>query len=257
MVKKTDLRFIRDEDCRNRIHRLLDRVQRVRFHGGVDATDFFDPYTVEVAVSLLKQEEGLFFHVAGGYEQAERKRILFTFGDASWLTDDEIVLFRGEAKGVRFQHREILGSLMGLGLDRGKFGDIVIHDDFFFIFMIREVEKYVLSQLLEIGRERIRGEFVSLEALVHEEEAGEKKRCSAASFRLDAVVAALIPTNRTRAQEMIKQERVKINHRMEKKASYLVSPGDLISIRGTGRFRLGMEWRESKKGRIHFEAEKY
>ena len=257
MVKKLDLRFIRDDECRNRIHRLLDRVERARYHGGVDATDFYDPYTVEVAESLLRQEEGLFFQSFGGYGQAERKRILYTFGDQSWLTDDDIVLFRGEAKGIRFQHREILGSLMALGLDRGKFGDIIIHDDCFFIFMIQEVENYVRSQFFEIGRERIHGEFVSMQDFVFENETGDMKKCSAASFRLDAVVAALVPTNRARAQEIIKQERVKINHRIEKKISFTVSPGDLISIRGMGRYRLGKEWRESKKGRVHFDVEKY
>ena len=150
--------------------------------------------------------------------------------------------FAVRRKGCGFNIGKSWVACMGLGLDRGKFGDIIIHDDFFFIFMNREVENYVLSQLLEIGRERIHGEFVSLETFVHEEEAGEKKRCSAASFRLDAVVAALIPTNRTRAQELIKHERVKINHRMEKKASYLVSPGgpDLHSRHGPVSIEEGM-----------------
>lgn len=257
MVRKTDLRFVRDEDCRNRIYRILDCIQRAENHGGIEETDFYDPYTIEVAISLMKQEDGLFFRATGGYQHAERRRILITYGDESWLGDDEIVLFHGTCANRRFEHREILGSLMGLGLDRAKFGDIVIGDDDFYVFMTQDVENYVVSQFHEVGRERISGEIVPVGSFVYTPESGEKKRISAASFRLDAIVAALVPTSRTRAQEVIKQERVKINHRIEKKSSYEVSPGDLISIRGMGRFRLGLDWRESKKGRVQVEIEKY
>lgn len=257
MVKKRDLNFIRDEECRKRIQRLMDHVQRAEYHGGVEATDFYDPYTVEIAVSLLAQEPGLAYAVSGGYEGAERKRIQFTFGDKTWLSDDEIVLFHGKTKGWTPKHPEILGSMMGLGLDRGKFGDIVIKEEEFFVFIIREVEGYVLSQLQAIGRERIEGCIVPIHEFSFVPEKGELKRISIASFRLDAIVSALVPTSRGRAQELIKRELVKINHRVEKRVAYEVTPGDLISIRGSGRFQLGTEWKESKKGRLHFEIEKF
>jgi RNA-binding protein YlmH len=154
-------------------------------------------------------------------------------------------------------HREILGSLMGLGLGREKFGDIVFDESYFYVFMVREVEDYVLSQLLTVGREPIQGRMTALEDFNYVRESGEMKRVSAASFRLDAVVAALVPTSRSHAQELIKKEMVKVNHRLEGRGSFEVSPGDLISIRKAGRFQLGSEWKQSKKGRLHFEAEKY
>ena len=258
MVKEINLQFIRDDDCRQTIHRLMDQMRRASYHGGVETTNFLDPYTIDVAESVMRQEHDLSYRLVGGYGEAERRRILFTYGEEDWLQDPEISLYRGLGRESWLpEHREILGSLMGLGIDRSKFGDIVIRENQFFVFMESEIAKYVLSQLMEIGRESISGELISLDGFEYQREVGTIKRISVASLRLDAMVSALVPTSRGKAQELIRQERVKVNHQMEKKITYELSPGDLISIRKAGRFQLGMEMKTSKKGRIQCEIEKF
>jgi RNA-binding protein YlmH len=258
MVKEINLQFIRDDDCRQIIHRLMDQMRRASYHGGIETTDFLDPYTVEVAESIMRQEPNLSYQLAGGYEEAERKKILFTYGEEEWLQDPEISLYRGLGQeSWQPEHREILGSLMGLGIERSKFGDIVIRDNQFFVFIEGDIANYVRSQLMEIGRESISGELISLDGFEYQREVGTIKRISVASLRLDAVVSAIVPTSRGKAQDLIRQERVKVNHHMEKKIVYELSPGDLISIRKSGRFQLGMDMKTSKKGRIQCEIEKF
>lgn len=258
MVKELNLQFIRDDDCRQKIYRLMDLMRRASFHRGVETTDFLDPYTVEVAESVMRQEPDLSYRLEGGYRDAERRRILFTYGEEEWLHDAEISLYRGVGQeSWKPEHREILGSLMGLGIDRSKFGDIVIRENQFYVFMEKEIENYVSSQLAEVGRESISGELISLDGFEHRREVGTIKRISVASLRLDAVVSALVPTSRGKAQELIRQERVKVNHQLEKRIAYELSPGDLISIRKAGRFQLGADVKTSKKGRIQCEIEKF
>ncbi len=237
---------------------MIDQVKRAGFHGGVETTHFFDPYTVEVAESVLHQETALSYRIEGGYGEAERRRILFTYGEEEWLQDAEISLYRGTGRGSWIpEHREILGSLMGLGIDRSKFGDIVIRGNLFFVFMESEIANYVTSQLMEIGRESISGELIDLAGFEYQRETGTIKRISVASLRLDAVVSALVPTSRGKAQELIRQEYVKVNHHLEKRISYELAPGDLISIRRAGRFQLGQDVKISKKGRVQCEVEKF
>ena len=78
-----------------------------------------------------------------------------------------------------------------------------------------------------------------------------------ASIRLDNIVSTLAKTSRSKAQEILKQERVFLNHQVETKASKEVKVGDIITIRGKGRFEFKEIAGNTRKGRFVIKIDKY
>ena len=78
-----------------------------------------------------------------------------------------------------------------------------------------------------------------------------------ASIRLDNIVSTLAKTSRSKAQEILKQERVFLNHQVETKSSKEVKQGDIITIRGKGRFEFKEIAGNTRKGRFVIRIDKY
>ena len=76
-------------------------------------------------------------------------------------------------------------------------------------------------------------------------------------MRMDSIISELVRTSRGKAAEIIKQERVQINHITEVKLSKNLNIGDLITIRGKGRFKISEIENYTKKGNVILKIEKY
>lgn len=192
----------------------------------------------------------------GGYEEAQRvmlgcfpafaQREAFPFVPVTFL-------FRKEDK---LSHRDFLGSMMALGIQRETLGDILVEEGRCVLFAQREIADYILSQCQKIGRTGVR---VSLGAEEPYPAGAEKQeiRAVVASERVDCVVAALTKCSRSQALELIRAELVHHNYTVVRSASQDVRGGDVLSVRGKGKFRVLAIDTQTKKGRLVLQAEKY
>ena len=133
-------------------------------------------------------------------------------------------------------HRDILGALMGLGIERETLGDIAMLKEGALFFVHEDMADYVAANL-NCGRVKVRVSPCGEEVAPPEPE-GTLLYRTVPSQRLDAVLAAAYDLSRQKAQEMIRAGLVKADHAVETRADAHLEAGSLVSARGLGRFCL-------------------
>ena len=191
----------------------------------------------------------------GGYADAERVMALFlpdymTEQDAIAPETCPMALLRAQKSPTdTLTHRDYLGALMGLGIERAVVGDILLHPDGADLFVTLDMADFIEMNFLRAGRKRItltRLPLTDFRAPEAHEEAGEG---SVASLRLDSVAALIFRLSRAQMQERIEKGTVFLNQMQCLKADADVAPGDRITVRGLGRARIVALGGVSRKGR--------
>ena len=195
------------------------------------------------------------FRVYGGCEMAVRKRAAFLY-DADDEADFEIVCLRAKIQ-KRFNdltHRDLLGALMSLGLDRSRFGDCFLNDEYLVAYVEAEIAEYVMRNVCSVKRMPVQFEVCApIEPVILK----EQLKINVTSLRIDCVVAALANVSRGQACEMIAQKRVSIDHKLVEESKRLCNNGNTISISGKGRFLIGQMVGTTRKDRMIVEVERF
>lgn len=155
---------------------------------------------------------------------------------------------------AKLEHRDLLGSLMALGIDRSMFGDLVMQQDVAYLYALPEVARELLVEWHQAGNTTIRVTQLDERPNIIPVR-GQLQRCTVASLRMDAVLAAAMNTSRTKAVALIRQGDVQRNHMPEERPDVQLQEGDLLSIRGFGRVRLESIMGMTRKEHIAIMAE--
>lgn len=190
----------------------------------------------------------------GGWPEAERMQVCFHPVWAEPAFTAVWVEIRWAAKFAHVEHRDLLGSLMGLGMDRSFFGDLIAQADRAYLLALPEVASRLPMEWEKAGNVPIRVTCLE-EAPVIEPPQGEFLRDIVASLRLDCVLAAGMKTSRSRAAEIIRTGAVSVDHMPEERTDRLLAAGQLLSIRGFGRIRLTEVGNPTRKDRLPVQLE--
>lgn len=189
----------------------------------------------------------------GGYEMAERKRMEFSPLGAEFLNPAPLCIVRISPRSAKFAeeltHRDYLGALLNLGIDRSKVGDLLVSADGCQCICQPSVSDLIVSELARIRHTSVSCEIAGEATLSYEPKFREIS-ASVASLRLDCVAAAAIHASRGTLGGLINGEKVYVNSRLCTSASVPVKEQDVISVRGYGKFRLQEVRNLTKKGRI-------
>ena len=227
---------------------IAERTQKPKFLGFLTAEQ-------AVAVSSRLKNRGVKFGLWGGYDDAQRV-VLGCFPD--WADEEypvSCVTFTYR-KSDALSHRDFLGSLMGLGLKRESVGDILVGEGKTVVFLLNDILKYVTEQVTKIGRVGVNISVGFPECLPQGEKL-EEFRTTVASERLDCVIAALCNFSRNAASEKIIQSMVTVNSFVVEKPTHTINTGDIISVRGKGKFIIGQIGLKTRKDRDVVEYKKY
>ncbi len=252
--KEEFIEHIKDEEQIINIRRVLDKIEIVLNRHICQATDFLDPYERRLASSILNRFPDIKYMEIGGIKEAERK-IIQIFPDYLQYQDLNIPIAAFKVEGYRdkFSHRNLLGSLLGLGINRSKIGDILIHEGYSQFVVKEEVAPYILMNLQRVGSEKVSVSQIPIDELEPVETQYDYKKETVSSLRLDVLISNVWNLSRKDSQRLIESERVKINWEPINKPSKTVEVGDIVSARGYGRFILSAVEGISKKGRIKIE----
>ncbi|TYS61533.1 RNA-binding protein [Sutcliffiella horikoshii] len=204
-------------------------------------TDFLDPREQEIVKSVVGNNDDVKLAFHGGANGAERKRALLYPPYLEPSADDfglKAYDLSYPEKFVKIEHRQVLGSLMGIGLKRSKFGDIYFHDSSIQIVLSAEVSAFVEMQLQEVGKVKVSLNELPLEHLESTETSWEEASTTAASLRLDVMIASIYNLSRQKAQLLIGAKKVKINWKLVEQTAFECQEGDILSVRGFGRSKL-------------------
>ena len=265
MTKKELLdRCARDGEERVLLARALDKLELAQNRGVPAHTPFLSPGEQAALADLLAawgHPRHLFW---GGYPDAERRVCAFL---PDWQEEDDLLsdpegpLAALEAKFPQeagLGHRDILGSLMGLGITREKVGDILLPGPGVCqVVALREALPILLSQWEGAGRWKVRLEAIPLDRLTPKPAQVKTIRDTVATPRLDAVLAAGFSLSRSKAAGYISAGKVAVNHRECLKSDKLVEEGDVLTCRGLGKCVVKEVPGQSKKGRTMLVLERY
>jgi len=154
-------------------------------------------------------------------------------------------------------HRDYLGALMGLGLRRSVIGDICPDGEGAVIFCEDKACAFILEELRMAGRDSVRCERLSTDADFSPSRRFEEIATTVASVRLDGVVRALCNVSRDEAASLVGQGLVDLNYFCEKEPDRRVDEGDIISVRGHGKYIIDRAGDVTRRGRIRLLARKY
>jgi len=224
-------------------------------------TSFCDPKKMNTILKSISGINELNFFVFGGNDDCERRRIGFC-PNYREIKDEEFPISAIKIVGnTRFSkeltHRDFLGSILGLGIDRGKIGDIFMFESYAVAFVADEIAEYIKTNLERIGRAVVKTEIKSLSEVQLAEKLTVEKSTTVSSLRLDALVSAAFNMSRSKAQELISVEKVFVNWTVNANGSKLLAEEDLISVRGFGRAKLSKIVGRTKKDRISVIFLKY
>ncbi|MBS4030043.1 MAG: photosystem II S4 domain protein [Clostridiales bacterium] len=238
----------------------LDRAVQTEKTGMPQATDFLDPYQQRAVEKALHLHGDVKYISWGGYQEAERVRVL-VFPVVRQMNTGDVPLAVLEAdagsKADGLSHRDFLGAILGLGLKREKIGDIIVADERCAqIFVSPEIVPYLQSNLIQVGSHSVSIREMDVADVAATEPRNRDVKATVASLRLDAVASAGFGLSRSKLAPAIRAGQVKLNWQSVKSASTPVKQGDIISLAGRGRMELAEVRGESKKGRIHLLLKK-
>lgn len=191
----------------------------------------------------------------GGYPNAERKLLCIepagAYGEPPiCCIKVQCVLPSSSAQPPA--HKDYMGAILGLGLQRDCMGDVVLNPDepgTAFVFLLNTVSQLLCDELTSIGRYTARAEYFFDEIPCGTTER-ELKTATVSSLRVDAVLAAMLHCSRSQASDFLRAGLVEINHVAVNQAHAAVYEGDLFTVRGKGRFRLEELGGKSRKDRL-------
>lgn len=201
------------------------------------------------------------YEVFGGVEGAER--VMIRFGDVDEIGYEvpfPIVCLLVEPKSQKFAdkltHRDFLGALINLGIERDTLGDIVVKNNVGYVFTTPDMGKFISSELTRVAKTDV---SVTVADTLPEGELYTKElvRVQVSSVRLDAVIARVFHLSREEAQSLFARHLVFHNGKEATSASYSPKDKEAITVRGKGRFVYLGEVGMSKKGKLNLEIEIY
>jgi len=238
--------------------------------GNLALSDFLTPREAHTSCAYLVRK-GAHFLTVGGYEGAERVRIavLPDYMESVESADDLCEYGYGDAVAAimvrasgyrRLSHRDYMGSILGLGVERAVVGDILVpHEDgtLAYIFCDSAMARFFEAELTKVANDKVKTTAIPLSEVKIPERRFAEINDTVASARLDCVVAALCNLARERAKEAVLAGLVEVDYECEERPDRILTPPCLLTVRGHGKYRVLSVGDVTRKGRYRLTAEKF
>ena len=215
-------------------------------------TFFLDERQQELFKQVLASEKLDNYTLWGGYETAERKIIGFFPSESG--SDNSSFPIRSVnftyRKTDKLSHRDFLGALMSLQIERYCVGDIIVGEGSTNVLVTDKISDRVVYEISKIGRVGVKSQYAFDQSVVPNVQMSELDG-TVASLRADCIVSFALRISREKAASLIRQLGISVNHMISYKADTILNESDVFSVKGHGKFVLKSINGVSKKERIH------
>ncbi len=245
------------------ISRIEDKIEQCRNGYYVTSTGLLDSHEQALAVSISRSAAGVRCQMYGGYDGAERRMLVCIPAEIpmsdSDVFDGLLAVLRVTKPAIsrELTHRDYLGSVLGLGIERSVTGDILVRPDGADIIIVPEIADFLLREFRQAGRTNIKTQLVPIEELIIPEMRTQIIRDTIPSARLDSIVSSAFRLSRSKAAEAIRSGIVSLDHVECLKPDAKVEEGQTLVLRGRGKAVIDEIGGESKKGRIWVSIRKF
>lgn len=256
----------REKDDKILLSQILDKIEMVEKKNKIEYTDFLDLSQIELVQKFINRIKIENYMSYGGFEQAERKMFVIypekfnsTVVEKNLSNIVQIIRIElpDDLKG-KYTHRDYLGAVIKLGIERKKVGDIIVDSNGADIIIDKDVSKFLVENLGSLTRfSKSTITVQNIEDLRPVEIKKEEIEIIVSSLRLDNVISELARCSRNKALDIISTERVFVNFECETKKTKQIKPGDMVTIRGKGRFFIKEIVGQTRSGRTVIKIEKF
>lgn len=287
MEKQEILKQFPKQEDKLLISKIIDKLKFVNNKNQIQYTDFLDTYQQSIVIKALSLIGENKYVLDGGYDEAERK-VLFMYPDKlkdiflsedlneeyneninqnSNLKENNTVINQNvkvisiilpqDLQGT-YHHSEYLGGIMKLGIKREKIGDIIVNETGADILVLDEMADYLKLHLQDLTR------FQKAEILIKEISEltilpvkKEEIVILIPQMRLDVIISEILHMSRSKADEIVSEERVFVNYELKTKNATMLKQGDILTVRGKGKFEIGEVLFQTSKGKLRLQVNKY
>lgn len=243
-------------EYRDKISIFMDKIIKVKRTWEEAFTDFLNPDEQILLKSICKNEE-VYLGFMGGNGYYERAISVISINEYTGDFPIDIVRIKGNFKFEKLNHRDYLGTILSLGIRREKIGDINVFEDGAEIWLSNEISDYICYNLSKIKHTGIKSEKISLKEAREKIQAFREMNINVSSMRLDCIIASVVNVSRSEAASLVKSGYVKVNYNVENEFSGKIKLGDLLSIKGYGRYQIDNIINITKSQRLNISIKKF
>lgn len=249
---------LNDED-RLLISHIADMVKLSERSCTARFSSFLSEGEAELALRFMEYCGGVNYLLYGGYEGASRV-VLGVFPDYEEPCFEAFpvkMIHFSSRYAASLSHRDYLGGIMSLGVERDQTGDIICSDEGAYAALLPAAADMAVSVIEKIGRVGVKCRFADENDHIERNDRFSEISGTVSSLRLDSVLSTAAKLSREKAAVLIRSGSVSLNHKPAGSVSEILKEGDVFSVRGYGRFILSQEGQRTKKDRIHIIIKKY
>lgn len=245
------------DDAKELAARIDDMIRISRKRGSVYSS-FLNERQCALAEKFLREKYSENYRFFGGYENAQRK-ILCVYDDYFKPDDGDFPLSAVTftyRKSYSLSHRDFLGTVMSLKLNRDAIGDIITGEGMSQVLVLDSVKNIVAGEIRKIGSVGVKVDD-DCEILLSAQQNFGEITGTVSSLRFDSVLSSALNLSRSKIVQIISSGNAEVNFFPVSDKTYIVKQGDVFSVRGFGKFRLEEISGVTKKGRIRITVLKY
>lgn len=251
------LNHIKDIKTKQTVKKFIDSLLVVEQKNISYITDFMTPNEIEYCKRAINTFYSGDYEILPDRDSCERNCILLHSVGEYFDEDDYIDYISCARINDNIDHRDVLGSILGLGISRNKIGDIIFTDDEIIIILKNSLTNFVISNLNSIGKYKVEFRRVDKIDFNKIQDSSKSYIGIVSSLRIDVVLSEITNLSRKNTGILIKSGKIKINHEVSNKNHIELEEGDLISVRGYGRYRLNEVLGKTRKDKLRIDFEKF
>ena len=209
-------------------------------------TFFLDPKELNEVIFKLKKNE---YSIYYPYKDSE-KNIIYN------RNVPKIILYEIVCN-VELRHQDILGSIYALNISGELFGDVLIIDGHYYVYILDIVRNYFETNFLMVKNSRIELREISIDTFKDYERSYKEEIHIVSSNRIDTVISSIIHTGRNNINDKIKKKEIILNYDFLKSVSYKLRDGDTFSIKKIGKFKYNGIIKNTKSNNLIISIYKY
>lgn len=245
---------INNIEVKKTINKFLDGLVSVeKNYKDIFVTNFFTPLEFKYVERILANID-LDFDIIFSDDDYERKFLIFYRDNYSLSEYLETLRFK-DISGI--EHRNILGSITHLGINREKVGEIIKVNDYWYVYCLKPIGTFLFSNGLRFAGQDLKLEILNENFIPSNFRKYEDERIIVSSLRLDCFVKELARTSREIAQKFIKSGNVNLNYDECKDFDKKINENDIISIRKEGKFKVDSLAGLTKKNKYVVNIKRY
>ncbi len=244
------------------VRKLIDLANKAYKCNIVTYSSFLSLSQISLFMAQKKDFDFVEYNLYGGSLQSERKIIAFRPFNSDYLEYEyPIDIIKISPLSLKYSevlnHRDYLGAIMNLGIERQTIGDIYCQENEAYVCALSKISSYLLDNLDQIKHTHIKMEMLEPNQDNFISSKTEEIELISASQRVDAIVSAITKLSRTKSIELFNQKKIYVNDSSYENYSHPLKEGDILVIRGFGKYIYQGSNAQTRKGKAYIRLIHY